>query len=175
MFERLAAASNGQVYNLKTHDIKEVLNDIKESINKRRITIKYLNSPTNQTNSIDLTVDKNLNEFSVSVAGNAPKITVVDPNNQTFNEAKEAINLDNLKVIKIEDPQPGEWSVQAKADSPYSIRLTALSDIIFNFGFSLTEPQIIAETSFNPLLGMFCHQSSQVLKFKKVLKPIKCS
>lgn len=43
----------------------------------------------------------------------------------------------------------------AGSDSSHSVRLTALSDVIFSFGFSLHEPLAIAETLYNPLLGIY--------------------
>lgn len=153
VFEKLAAASNGQVYNLKTDNIKDVLEDIKESLDKRRITLKYFDSGEARTHKIDLTIDKNLKEFSVSVAGHLPNITVVDPQNQTYEKAKESLNLENLKIVNVQDPEPGEWSIKAQAESAHSVRLTALSNVIFNFGFSLKTPKKIEETLFNPLLG----------------------
>lgn len=56
-------------------------------------------------------------------------------------------------MVNVENPIPGEWNVKATSDSAHSVRLTAISDIVFNFGFSLKTPQRISETFFNPLRG----------------------
>lgn len=48
---------------------------------------------------------------------------------------------------------PGDWNIVAGSDSAHSIRLTALSDVVFNFGFSLQQPERITETNISPLLG----------------------
>lgn len=53
----------------------------------------------------------------------------------------------------MENPIPGEWNVKATSDSAHSVRLTAISDIVFNFGFTLKTPQRISDTFFNPLKG----------------------
>lgn len=50
---------------------------------------------------------------------------------------------------------PGDWNIKTESDSAHSVRLTALSDVTFNFGFSLGQPNKITETIFNPLLGKF--------------------
>lgn len=60
---------------------------------------------------------------------------------------------DNIQVVNVENPIPGEWNVKATSDSAHSVRLTAISDIVFNFGFTLKTPQTISETFFNPLKG----------------------
>lgn len=56
-------------------------------------------------------------------------------------------------MVNVENPIPGEWNVKATSDSAHSVRLTAISDIVFNFGFTLKPPQTISETFFNPLKG----------------------
>lgn len=136
-----------------SHDQKKVLEDIKDTLDTRRVALKYLDSPSGDSHNIDVTIDENLKEFSVSVAGHNPNITVVDPQKKLFEDGKESLNLENLKVVNVQNPMPGEWNVKAESDSPHSIRLTALSDVVFNFGFSLKIPKNMDETLFNPLLG----------------------
>lgn len=143
------------MYNLQTQDITDVLEDIKNSLDTRRVALKYLDSSAGDTHNIDVTIDSSLKDFSVSVAGHNPNITVIDPDKQIFEDGKEILNLENLKVVNVENPIPGEWNVKAESDSAHSVRLTAISDVIFNFGFSLKVPEKISETLFNPLLSNF--------------------
>lgn len=117
--------------------------------------MKYFDFPAADVNKINVTIDENLREFSVSVAGQNPNITVTDPKKQPYVDGKEILKLDNVKVVNIENPIPGDWKVVTSADSPHSVRLSALSDITFNFGFSLQKPSNLSETLFNPLLGKF--------------------
>lgn len=77
---------------------------------------------------------------------------------------KEILKLENVKVVNIENPMPGDWNVVTSADSPHSVRLSALSDIIFNFGFSLQKPVKLSETLFNPLLGKIQFQKQHKIK-----------
>lgn len=63
------------------------------------------------------------------------------------------------------NPIPGEWNVKAESDSAHSIRLTALSDVVFNFGFSLKPPNRISETLFNPLLGSIFNRRWLAFKY----------
>ncbi|KAJ6636828.1 Hemicentin-1, partial [Pseudolycoriella hygida] len=151
VFERLASSSNGQVYNLKTQEIKIVLEDIKNSLDQRRVSLKYLDSSVADEHSIDVSIDENLKEFSVSVAGLNPNISVINPKKEVYEKGKNVLDLENLKVVHVENPIPGEWNVKTTSDSAHSVRLTAISDITFGFGFSLKAPQSISETVFNPL------------------------
>lgn len=86
------------MYNLQTQDITDVLEDIKNSLDARRVALKYLDSSTGDTHNIDVTIDSSLKDFSVSVAGHKPNITVIDPDKQIFQDGKEILNLENLKV-----------------------------------------------------------------------------
>lgn len=86
------------MYNLQTQDITDVLEDIKNSLDTRRVALKYVDSSVGDTHNIDVTIDSNLKDFSVSVAGHKPNITVVDPDKQIYEDGKEVLNLENLKV-----------------------------------------------------------------------------
>lgn len=72
--------------------------DIKNSLDQRRVSLKYLDSKSGDEHSIDVSIDKNLKEFSVSVAGRNPNISVTDPKNETYDKGKEVLNLEYLKV-----------------------------------------------------------------------------
>lgn len=67
-------------------------------MDKRRVSLKYLDSHKPDSHSIDINIDENLKEFSVSIAGHKPNITVFDPDKQKYDKTKEVINLENLKV-----------------------------------------------------------------------------
>lgn len=145
-------------------------------MDQRRVSLKYLDSNAADEHSIDVSIDENLKEFSVSVAGLNPNISVIDPRKEVYEKGKKVLDLEylkvrastkeyiffykkndeklyDIKVVNVENPIPGEWNVKATSDSAHSVRLTAISDIVFNFGFTLKTPQRISETFFNPLKG----------------------
>lgn len=64
------------------------------------MALKYFDSPGADSHTIDVPIDDNLKEFSVSVAGHNPNISVVDPKKHNYDQGKELLNLENLKVSK---------------------------------------------------------------------------
>lgn len=105
------------MYNLKTQEIKnvcrfalsnnsslkigfvlKVLEDIKNSLDQRRVSLKYLDSNAADEHSIDVSIDENLKEFSVSVAGLNPNISVIDPKKEVYDKGKNVLDLEYLKV-----------------------------------------------------------------------------
>lgn len=104
------------MYNLKTQEIKnvcrftlsisslkigfvlKVLEDIKNSLDQRRVSLKYLDSNAADEHSIDVSIDENLKEFSVSVAGLNPNISVIDPKKEVYDKGKKVLDLEYLKV-----------------------------------------------------------------------------
>lgn len=61
-----------------------------------------MDSAAGNTHSIDLPIDGNLKEFSISVAGHNPDISVFDPQNNNYTNAKQVLNLENLKVYSLD-------------------------------------------------------------------------
>lgn len=82
----------------KTIKSSQVINDIKNSLDKRRVALKYMDSPVSNTHTFDLAIDDNLKEFTVSVAGLNPNIAIMDPQKTNYTIAKSLLNLENLKV-----------------------------------------------------------------------------
>lgn len=60
--------------------------------------ISYVYSEDAGSQDIELDVSKNLKEFTVSLAGDKPNITVLDPNKEEYKQQKDVLDLDNLKV-----------------------------------------------------------------------------
>ncbi len=79
----------------------KVLEDIKNSLDQRRVSLKYLDSNTADEHSIDVSIDENLKEFSVSVAGLNPNISVIDPKNEVYEKGKNVLDLEYLKVANL--------------------------------------------------------------------------
>lgn len=153
VYHHLSRASNGQVYDMSKSNVKDVLLAIRHTVNHNYASLKSVDSETAGLSQTKLNVDKSISELSVSVSGKNPTLTIKDPRNETVKTVDE-LALKNLKLVKIKDPLGGEWNVEASADSSHSIRLGAISEIKFRFGFSVNEPKKISETSFQPLSGV---------------------
>lgn len=152
VYHKLSRASNGQVYDMKKSNVKDVLMAIRHTVNYNYAALKSVDSESAGTTNTKLQIDKSISEMTVSMSGKNARLTITDPRNETVRNGDE-LSLDNLRLVKIKDPVGGEWNVQAVADSSHSIRLGAISDMKFEFGFSINEPTKKSETSFQPLSG----------------------
>lgn len=152
VYHKLSRASNGQVYDMNKSNVKDVLLAIRHTVNYNYAALKSVDAATAGTTNTKLNVDKSISELSVSVSGRNPKLSITDPHNETVSSGDE-LSLPNLRLVKIKDPKEGRWNVEAIADSSHSVRLGALSDMKFEFGFSVEEPKKLLETSFQPLAG----------------------
>lgn len=152
VYHKLSRASNGQVYDMKKSNVKDVLLAIRHTVNYKYSALKSVDSESAGTTNTKLNVDKSISEFSVSMSGKNARLTITDPRNETVKSGEE-LSLQNLRLVKIKDPVGGQWNVEATADSSHSIRLGAISEMKFDFGFSVDEPSKKSETSFQPLSG----------------------
>lgn len=149
----IAAASNGQVYDLKKDQIEHVLLGIKGMMNIDHVPLKSVDSKTPETHNIDLNVDSTLKEFSVSVAGHHPSIEIIDPQQIPYHNAKAVLDLENIKVVNVAGPSPGKWNIKAGSNSSHSVRLSGNSDVKFMFGFSKAKPSSVDALSRQPVLN----------------------
>lgn len=150
VYQKLSRASNGQVYDMNKSNVKDVLLAIRHTVNYNYAALKSVDTESAGTTNTKLTIDKSISELSVSLSGKNPQLTIRDPHNETIRSGDE-LSLTNLRLVKIKDPVDGLWKVEAGAESSHSIRLGAISELKFEFGFSTEEPTKKSETSFQPL------------------------
>lgn len=151
-YVKLSRASNGQVYDMNKSNVKDVLLAIRHTVNYNYAALKSVDAESAGTTNTKLTIDKSISELSVSLSGKNPQLTIKDPRNETVTSGEE-LSLKNLKLVKIKDPIDGLWNVESIAESSYSVRLGAISEMKFEFGFSISEPKKKSETSFQPLIN----------------------
>lgn len=152
VYLKLSRASNGQVYDMNKSNVKDVLLAIRHSVNYKYAALKSVDAESAGTTNTKLTVDKSISELSVSLSGKNPRLTIKDPRNETVRSGDE-LSLENLKLVKIKDPIDGQWNVESEAESSHSIRLGAISEMKFEFGFSIDDVTKKSETSFQPFEG----------------------
>ncbi|XP_058823570.1 hemicentin-1-like [Topomyia yanbarensis] len=149
----IAAASNGEIFDLKKDQIEQVLLSINGKLNIDHVPLKSVDSSKAEAHDIDLNVDNTLKEFSVSVAGHRPNIEIIDPQHVPYNKSRAVLDLENIKVVNVLEPAPGKWNIKAGSSSSHSVRLSGNSDVKFKFGFSPAKPSSIATLSRQPILN----------------------
>lgn len=152
VYEKIARSSNGQVFNMNKTDTSEVLMAIKSSISPRAAQLKSVERDVAGENKIDVDIDSNIEEFSVSLSGHSPQVQIKDPKNETREGTR--LKLETLEIVKVERPMPGKWNVNTKSSSAHTVKLSGMSNVTFKYGFSFDKPSDIKETTFQPIAGI---------------------
>nr|CAD7578450.1 unnamed protein product [Timema californicum] len=108
------------------------------------------------TGEHELSVDESLSEFTVSVSGHRPVVNVTDPAGLPVTgppKLHPLVNLENVTVVNIQEPDPGSWRVKVTSDSGHVIRSTGVSNVDFITKFSTLVTSDMDEASHRPLKG----------------------
>ncbi|GAB0093036.1 Immunoglobulin [Sergentomyia squamirostris] len=149
-YYQIADASNGQVYRIKSTDTNTILESVGETLDEKIQILKVINSDKAGLHKIPLEVDKHLTDFTISVSGSDPNITVHNPENEPSAKAKKLVDLSNVKTVKVDDPEPGLWNIDASSTSKHSVKIAGASDLQFIYGFTLHTPLTIQEVQHRP-------------------------
>ncbi|XP_059618556.1 hemicentin-1-like isoform X2 [Phlebotomus argentipes] len=166
----IAKKSNGQVYKIKSRDTNTILEHIGDTLDEGLQTLKVAYFEGAGAHEFGVDVDKSVKDFSVSVSGSDPNITVRNPEDEISEKAKTVIDLPRVKTVKVKDPEPGRWVVDASSTSGHSVKIAGVSDLKFDFGFSLHTPANIDEASPRPFRGYtnkFCVAPSDPAAIEK--------
>ncbi|XP_046985732.1 hemicentin-1-like [Schistocerca americana] len=166
VYEDIAATSLGQVFHLNKTDVKQVLNYVRESFgldsyddNEQKVDLLSVNKPNaTKDEQHNLYIDESVKEFTVSVSGKNSELALVNPDGEDIKgppKANPLLNLKNVKVFNVEQPEPGEWKVKVSSESGHTVRSKGVSDINFAHGFSRVATDKFKETSHRPLKGAY--------------------
>jgi hemicentin len=151
VFVDIASASEGQVFVMSRDIIKSVLKAITQALDPKFEPLASINSDKAGSMTKRVSVDRGFSSLSVSLSGTNSKLTVKDGNNVDV-KSKDSFSSDNIKFLTF-DVIDSAYTIEASADSAYSIRVGGISELKIEFGFSTNYPSEQAETSTQPLLG----------------------
>ncbi|XP_028028262.1 hemicentin-1-like [Bombyx mandarina] len=160
VYQQIAAASSGQVFNLNKTSVHEVLNFVKSSLKGNTVNLVSAVKTAGHNYTKVIPVDKSVGEVTVSVSGAKPHIKVVNPNDEELTgppKLLKILDLSEIMVVKVLDPEPGTWSISVGSEKDYSVKVVGLSNLTFNYGFSLQRPTSMAETGYRPLKRTYNH------------------
>ncbi|KAL8608110.1 hypothetical protein ACOMHN_016565 [Nucella lapillus] len=159
-FEEIAATSSGQVFLLKKSQVNQVLNFVRVAVQARKVNLLSIDEEIGKPQVLQVPIDSALQEFTVSVSGENPKIVLIDPAGQTRTEAsgvKELLSIKNVQIVNVKKPSPGTWRLRVGSSSPHSIRVTGLSTTDFATGFSKYPTRDFTSTQLRPVQGVPTH------------------
>lgn len=167
VYSKLAQSSNGQVFDMNRDEIQDVMWAIRNQMLDDFVSLKSVDNTESGISTLFFSVDNTITDLSVTLTGNAPVIVIEDSQNNIV-VGTQNLELTNVRIIGINKPIPGQWSIEVESSSAHSIRLGARSNVQFDFGFSLNSATRISETSFQPLreqqniLTIFVSDSSMI-------------
>ena len=150
-YEEIASASEGQVFIMSRDIIKNVLMAITTVLDSKYETLASINSDKAGSTTKKVSVDAGFSTLSVSLSGTNSKLAIKDKMNADV-PVKNSFSSNNIKFVTF-DVADSAYTIEASADSAYSIRVGGISELKFEFGFSTNYPLKQAETSFQPLTG----------------------
>ncbi|CAH1634825.1 unnamed protein product [Spodoptera littoralis] len=160
VYQQVAAASSGQIFNLNKTNVHMMLDFVKNSIKGRTVNLASVSNPPGYNYTQEIPVDSTLGEVTVSVSGAKPKISVIDPNGEKLTGPPKLIttlDLSEIMIVKVMQPEPGNWTVTVGSEKEHSVKVVGLSNVTFNHGFSVEQPKSMKETSYRPLKGTYNH------------------
>lgn len=125
-----------------------------ENFNKQLVTIFYASHTPTYFVYEKFYVDVSIVMIKIIVSGRLPKISLISPKqNEKQAQVIHDSSITNVQFIEIKYPENGSWQIGVNCDSIYSIKIIAISDIHFNYGFSLNSINRIEQTFPYPLLN----------------------
>ncbi|GMT31155.1 hypothetical protein PFISCL1PPCAC_22452 [Pristionchus fissidentatus] len=145
-YEKIAAASFGQVFHLQKSDVSKVLEYVKHAVVQKKVHIMFEARDHGGQFARTIPVDREMTELTLSLSGDKaddealdivlkdPKGRIVDKN--LYNKEGGTIDLKNVKLIRLKSPMPGNWQVITKSTLKHTLRVFGHGAIDFKYGFS---------------------------------------
>ncbi|CAD7082367.1 unnamed protein product [Hermetia illucens] len=166
-YTELARQTHGQVYNMEKTNVEEVVESIAEVLDTDMVPLESIYSEAGGTHDFDVFVDSAMKKISATVSGDDPKIDVYDPRKELSKDVKSVLDLDKVKMVKVDDPEPGKWGITTSSTSPHSIKISGTSDILVRYGFSFIVPEQFSDTDPRPIKDITNYLSVFVWKNKR--------
>ena len=68
-------------------------------------------------------------------------------------DVNELLKLRKALVVNVKDPIPGVWTLQVSSEGVHSVRITGLSAVDFQYGFSRMPISTLEEAESRPIRG----------------------
>ncbi|VDO99109.1 unnamed protein product [Heligmosomoides polygyrus] len=146
VYEKIAAASFGQVFHLEKSDVSVVLEYVRHAVKQKKVHVLYEVRERGGTMVRNVPVDHFMTELTISLSGDKDDedvldITLKDPlgfmvDKNVYSQEGGTIDLKNVKLIRLKDPQPGVWQVITNSRLKHTIRIFGHGSIDFKYGFA---------------------------------------
>ncbi|KAL1775484.1 hemicentin-1 isoform X4 [Sigmodon hispidus] len=158
VYEEIASTSSGQVFHLDKKQVNEVLKWVEEAVQASKVHLLSTDHLEQAVNTWKIPFDPSLKEVTVSLSGPSPVIEIRNPFGKLIKKGfglNELLNIHNsAKVANVKEPEAGMWTVKTSSSGRHSVRITGLSTIDFQAGFSRKPTLDFKKTTSRPVQGI---------------------
>ncbi|XP_055516059.1 hemicentin-1-like [Leucoraja erinacea] len=160
-YEEVASTSSGQIFHLDKQQVNEVLKWVEETIQASKVHLVSTNHQEREEHVWLVPFDPSLKDVTISLSGPAPAIEVRDPSGRVLWRGlglNELLNIPNsARVVNVKSPRPGMWTIKLRSAGRHSVRITGVSNIDFQVGFSTKPTSDFSKTMERPIQGITTH------------------
>lgn len=174
LYGKLTRATNGGVYNMKKSEVNQLLLAIKNELNEDYTVVNTIISDKAGISKTEISVDGSIYEFTVSLTGSDPHISIIDPSSKTRTDGIKMLSLDEVQILVFPDPVKGIWTIQAQSSSAHVLKMGAVTNLKLEYGFSPFTPSELKGTLLQPIelkenvLSIFISDPALLKKLTKV-------
>lgn len=139
-YKLISAASTGQVFNLKKKDVNQVLRFAEEFVRANKVNILSVDIKGGGTKSFQVPIDTALDRVTFSLSGKGAKIDIRDQDGKILSKAtglQKLLSLKSAVSVAVRTPRPGLLNVTVISEEGCALRISGLSTVHFNYGFSI--------------------------------------
>ncbi|CAJ0582924.1 unnamed protein product, partial [Mesorhabditis spiculigera] len=162
-YEKIAAASFGQVFHLQKSDVSTVLEYVRHSVQQKKVHLSYEMRDRGGTTVRKIPVDQHMTELTLSLSGDKDdedflEIQIRNPLGQlidkyTYSKEGGTIDLKNVKLIRLKKPMPGNWQITTNSRLRHTLRVFGHGAIDFKYGFGAKPLETIDLARPRPVEG----------------------
>jgi len=151
VYGEIARNTDGQVFNMKNTEIKDVLVELSFMLDTKFEALKSFDFETPGESFVRVNVDSSFEKLLVSATGKNVELRILNSKNQTA-AVSMSVSLSNIKIATLEVTD-SEYLIDVSSESKYSIRVGGISNMSFDFGFSYRPAMHPNETQKLPIAG----------------------
>lgn len=151
VYGEIALVSGGQVFDMKNTEIKDVLVALSFMFDMQFEALMSFDFESAGRNIARVNVDISFETLLISAAGKNAKLAVLNAKNETV-PISTLVSLSNVKIVTLEVTE-SEYLIDSSAESGYSIRVGGISEMSFDFGFSVRPVEFVSDTQKVPIAG----------------------
>uniref|UniRef100_F6ZIH2 Hemicentin-1 n=1 Tax=Ciona intestinalis TaxID=7719 RepID=F6ZIH2_CIOIN len=158
-YERIAATSSGQVFQISREQVSEVVEFIRVSVQAHKVMLLSTDhdTPSPSQHEWVLPLDPNLEELTLSISETYPLLSIFDPDGIEITEQTGLIpqlDLEQVFIGTITEPKPGLWRIVAGSSGEHTLRVTGLSTLDFQARFSRKPTLNWTDTEYQPVANI---------------------